>query len=484
MPTSIPFHPGLVLGNIIQADHTQYLENLTKEKNKIDSSQQKHNLYIQQKHKLDMVYQELLSIGVPQGELTKLENEIENVNKEILQSAIEYSETVRNSEAKIAELKSNVLSSVKQEKGLIASQLSNVESPLDWTKCELKSVDLSFDSMELDCQFFDCKFNNFDAHVEQISQYIHEKSMDTLGKDAANNLKTHTLRKLKGKTPNHKLEGTLVLTANCTHKKANTFHTLNLDGYKAIRAWNTLYPEDALDTSDIDSVYKIAQGQDNSSNTLRVLTTVTFGSSFVGMVHLSKESGAKINLTNESGIEQEPQPKSNSDHSGAQDKTDNSQDPLLHNQSTLQSHCSVVTMGVIPKLTQSTSDTLLKSTIDNPKHILNQIDAVKIRTSSEQSTTSSKNNESKELNQLLNLSQRNLKFALSSLCDLEQTHSLLDTNALIRMFDNYTHSAKEFTGGVPLNLYSTSFSKADVASAWLANNASQNSRQPPLQKKA
>ena len=50
-------------------------------------------------------------------------------------------------------------------------------------------------------------------------------------------------------TSKHDIEGTLVITASCTHKIADIFAPFIMDPDKAIAAWNQTYPDQALDTS-------------------------------------------------------------------------------------------------------------------------------------------------------------------------------------------------------------------------------------------
>ena len=131
MPTTIPYDPSLVLGNILDPGRVETLKKIADEQKKIDADQDKLNALILYKYSLDMTMQEMINMEVhdqagassasgngasgngssgnvkQQADLLKpLKDEIDQLKKDIVAAAVEYSQTAINGQKAIAKLKS------------------------------------------------------------------------------------------------------------------------------------------------------------------------------------------------------------------------------------------------------------------------------------------------------------------------------------------------------------------------------------------
>lgn len=60
-----------------------------------------------------------------------------------------------------------------------------------------------------------------------------------------------------------------------------------IDVDKAIHVWNAMYRDDAIMTDDPASIIKIARNaQTENEKAMTIVSGATYGSSFVGMVHI------------------------------------------------------------------------------------------------------------------------------------------------------------------------------------------------------
>src|SRR5262249_20199382 len=74
-----------------------------------------------------------------------------------------------------------------------------------------------------------------------------------------------------------------------THKQVQLFTPCIIDPDKAIRCWNALYPSDLINPTNPAAMIAImaqAYTKADDKNALRLLSGATYGSSFVGMVHV------------------------------------------------------------------------------------------------------------------------------------------------------------------------------------------------------
>ncbi len=93
MPTTIPFDPTLVLGNIVSLEKIERLKKEAKAQQPVDNAQRQLNALILAKRSLDMTTQELMNMGVDTtskefdeltGEINKLKAEMGEAREQVL----------------------------------------------------------------------------------------------------------------------------------------------------------------------------------------------------------------------------------------------------------------------------------------------------------------------------------------------------------------------------------------------------------------
>ena len=118
MPTTIPYDPSLVLGNIVHPDRLQNLLEISAAEAPVDAAEETLNSYIAMKRSLDMTIQEMVNMKIDASDLMQ---ETEKVGKQVQQAAVNFANTKLAAEQKIQSLKAKV-------QGVHA----NVESPVDY----------------------------------------------------------------------------------------------------------------------------------------------------------------------------------------------------------------------------------------------------------------------------------------------------------------------------------------------------------------
>ncbi len=165
MPTTIPFDPALVLGNIVDPKKITALEAIATAQEPIDSSQQKLNDLILSRRSMDMTLQEMVNLGVDAEHLDKLTEEIKTLTDTMANAAVELGEAVVKAEGDIQK--------ARAEAGQIKIN-DAIESPIDYNKSALKQLPLSSDTMTLNVQFFrkETEDDRSSAYANSIATYV------------------------------------------------------------------------------------------------------------------------------------------------------------------------------------------------------------------------------------------------------------------------------------------------------------------------
>jgi len=231
MPSTIPFDPSLVLGNIVDPKKIKVLENIATLQKPVDDAQLKLNALILSKRSLDMTLQEMINMNVDQADLDSLAKEIDTLKSTMAKAAVSLaSETIKSQQA-ISEARDSSDQTQIDE---------SVESPIDYNKSAIKKMPLSSDSLVMDAQYFRNETNedNSSAHSSAIASYVSSQCSGFLSPTYGAQVGGSTKSAMESQHSNHKIEGTLVITANCTHKVSEVFAPFVLDPEKGIRAWN------------------------------------------------------------------------------------------------------------------------------------------------------------------------------------------------------------------------------------------------------
>lgn len=207
MPTSIPYTPSLVLGSIVHPATMDTLQAISAAQTPIDAAQETLNSFIAMKRSLDMTTQELINMNI---DAKDLQAKVVEVGKQIDLAATNYAKTRVDQELKLQPLRAKLR--------LVDSEL---ESPIDYNRSKIELFDLADDTMSLDAQFFSFDKNDqdMDNKLSSVKTYV-SASTSLLGADVSFDLANAAANQLSKQLQNHDIEGTLVITATCTHRKA------------------------------------------------------------------------------------------------------------------------------------------------------------------------------------------------------------------------------------------------------------------------
>jgi len=159
------------------------------------------------------------------------------------------------------------------------------ESPVDYIKTKIKMMPLGNDSVNMDVQYFslDTVAQDSQAFSQQISSFV-SASTSWMGVSVSTDLSTAVQQQVQDQTDTHEISGTLVISVNCTHKRAAMLAPCILDVDEGIKVWNHYFPNDEIVTKDLDSMREIASPtkENEHASKFSIISGVTYGSSFVG----------------------------------------------------------------------------------------------------------------------------------------------------------------------------------------------------------
>jgi len=463
MPTSIPFDPSLVLGNIVDPKKIAALEAVDKAQQPVNIAQEKLNSLITSKRSLDMTVQEMIQMQVGADDMEKLTDQVDKTKTKMASAAVEYAATTASAQDEIQKAKEASAAIISEE----------VESPVDWNKSAIKKMDLSSDSMVMDAQYFryESEQDGTESHSNAIASYVSGQVSSifgpTYGAKAGHSSKAAALSQSSA----HELQGTLVITANCTHKLADMFAPFVLDPEKAIRAWNVYNSGSEIDTTGpgLETALKDEKAK------MFLLSGQTHGSSFVGMVHLLKsekssshQSSSSTSFDLEASFEENCWLASSQGKFGVDGSFASSIKELLSS-SNVQAHASVITMGIIPTIKSGEIKTTVSTLQPNATDVMKQLSAIQGATDDGVNNTASKAAKARTGQSFMELNNSYVSGVVSNLGKIDTANNkVIDTNSLMTAFDDYVQKAIAGDCGVPINFFLKPITAKQLASAYLA----------------
>ncbi|WP_436516344.1 hypothetical protein [Ekhidna sp. To15] len=465
MPTTIPYDPSLVLGNIVSRKKLDLIEKIAAAQAPVNAAEDELNSLITMKRSLDMTIQELVNMNVP---TKKISDENEKVGEQIEKAAAAYGTAKLKAEQTIQPLRSQ-----------IASISDNIESPMDYNKSNLKKMPLSSDSLKMNSQYFSFDRNEqtSGSHAATIASYVSE----TLSVDDwfASGSETSTVKnsvqtQVSSQHQNHEISGTLVITINCTHKDAVLLAPYIMDVDKGIRAWNAEFPDDMLNILDMSSIEKaMGTAAKKGENTMNILSGATYGSCFVGMVHVlnttetdSSQSMMSVAESVQGQFEIASWWAHVSGGYGADSSFTNDAKSLLSTQN-VTSHCTLTVMGSIPSIKANTVDMFVKefNMNDDP---LAGVQKLQGATAGEIDSIGASAEAARTGAQMVAMQSAKVQSALSALSDSDKkSNEILDTNSMMDAMQDYISKCLDGNIGIPINFYTKPITKSELAGAWL-----------------
>jgi hypothetical protein len=464
MTTSIPYDPSLALGNIVNPDKLDNLLELSGLQGPIDSAQDALNDLLLLKRSLQMTVVELNDLQI---DTTDMQKQMDQVDQDIVKAATSYAQTsVKN------------LPLITQARSKLTQVASEVESPIDYVRSQLKELPLSSDSLHMDVQYFsfDLQTQKSQDAMTSIKAFI-SGATSFMGNKRSIEISTAATAQVSKQVELHDIQGVLVITATAHHQGAKVWAPFYIDVDKGIRAWNELYKNDHIDMDDTASIIAIEkEDQQGTPKAFNILSGATYGSSFVGLVHVlkSSETTSSQSMFSAAAALQAQMDvggwfASASGGFGVDSSFSNSVKSLLSQQN-IQSHVSLVTMGIIPTIVANTVDIVVKEFSDfSPDKTMGQLAALQNVTAADQSSVSDAAHQARTGQQLVALHTSALSAAVSAVAkgDAEQ-NQILDINSLMTAFTDFVTKAIAGNCGVPINYYLKPITKKQLAQMWIA----------------
>lgn len=276
-----------------------------------------------------------------------------------------------------------------------------------------------------------------------------------------------------------------------------------------MHVWNELYPEDSMYEHDPAKCAEYACMDECSArdgNKIHILTGMTTGSSFIGMVHILRSE--KINVEQKMSsiscyIQKQMEKKNgcgynkNSGGHGIDSSFLTDVKKILSTQQ-IYSHCSMVSVGCIPSIKSkqvqvgvkqlSSFDastvvdqltTLATCTNKGGKSQLSEEDTARIGRQMVSSTCHFTSNQTRSIQRLTQafsafllrqgtIRGEEIQSVIHSLGKIDDgQNNMLDVNSLMICFEDYVNKAAAGKCGVPIKFYVDSFTKKRIARDWL-----------------
>jgi hypothetical protein len=466
MPSTIPYDPSLVWGNIVSQEKLDNIIQMSKFQAPADAAEDELNSLITLKRSVDMTIQETMGMGINPDDLIA---ESEKIGQSIQKAAQTYGKAKVNAEKSIQPLRAK-MNAVNE----------SVESPIDYNKSQLKKLPISSDSLQMNCQYFSFDENeqSSSSHAATVSSFVAE-SLSVFGEGQSSQASASAQMQMNSQHSRHSIAGTLVVTITCTHKNAQVFAPYMLDVDKAVRSWTAMFPDNMIKTNDPKSIAKIeATAETKKDKAINILSGATYGSSFVGMVHVlnTTESSSSQSMESIAASMQESFDiggwfASGTGSFGVSSSFSNSAKNLLSTQN-VTSHATLVTMGIIPSIKSNQVKMAVQSFSDfDPAKSMEQLATLQGATASENNTIAEGAAAARTGQQMITLKNETIKATLSGVSEIDDgQNQIIDTNSMMTAMEDYVNRcvSGDDNVGVPINYYLKPITQSEIARAWMA----------------
>lgn len=462
MPSVIPYDPSIVLGNIVDVDKLDRIEQIAKLQAPVDSAEENLNSLIALRRSIDMTAQELVNLNI---DTSKIKTESAKINDEIKDAAIKYADIKIRAKKQIQQL--NKSSAVSH----------NWESPLDYNRTQIKKMPLSADSMNMNVQYFssDESDQNSKTQSQNIQNFI-SAEFSFLGNGMSEQAGKAVASQINSQYSRHNIAGTLVIAVSCTHKDAVLLAPCVIDVDKAIRVWNSMFKNEMLKPDDPDNMYDtMKKGSTDKEKSMSIVSGATYGSCFVGMVHILNTSktvsSEKMNSVAEK-IQAQIKYKNWLSNAmggfGASGQFASDIKDLISTQE-ITTHCTITTRGSIPSIKANNVKMAVKEFAEfDGKSSMEKLAALQNATTSERDSVDSSAEKARMGEQMIALHNSEIKGVLTGLKEIDDGQNrVLDTNSMMTALEDYINKALAGEIGMPINYYLRPITKSQLARMWV-----------------
>lgn len=462
MPSTIPYDPSIVLGNIVDPVKLDQLHRIAERQAPIDAAENNLNSLITLKRSIDTTIKELANMSIDTRELSKQSSEI---NKEIVSAATEYAKEKLAGKTEIQKIQSEAIVN------------SSWESPIDYNRTEIKKLPLSSDSMNMNVQYFSFDRNTQDSKTQSQSvQDFVSSEFKFLGDEFSDEASKAAASQIHSQYSRHDISGTLVIAVSCTHKDAAILAPCVIDTDKAIRVWNSMYRDDMLKTDDPNNmITTAANAATEKEKAMTIVSGATYGSSFVGMVHIlntqNTVASEKMTSTMESIQAQVKAEKWFADISGGfglSEQFSKDVKSLLSTQD-ISSHCTLTTHGLIPSIKSNQVKMAVKEFASfDGKSAMNDLAGLQNSVASDKDSVAQSAANARLGQQMISLKNAQIKGVLSGVNEIDDgNNKIIDLNSMMTALDDYIEKAMAGEIGMPINYYLKPITKSQLAQMWV-----------------
>lgn len=464
MPSTIPYDPSLTLGNIVSEEKLENLVQMSENMADADAAEDTLNSFITLKNSIDMTVQEMINMQIDPEDVIK---ESEEVNKKVKDAAIDYAKQKLAAEAKNQPLRAK-----------IAGINKDYESPIDYNKSAIKKMPLSSDSLKMNVQYFavDQNEQSSNTHASTIKSFV-SGELQYFGSKYSAQASASAQSQVSSQLQRHTIEGTLVISITCTHKDAAVFAPFIIDVDKGIRSWNKIHTDDMIKTDSITNIMEIAkESNTKDEKSITLLSGATYGSSFIGMVHIlnttsttSSEKMYSLASSMQAQFEVGGWFAKSSGGFGVDGSFSQDIKNLLSSQN-INSHCTLTTMGSIPSIKSNEITIGVKAFADDDgAKSMAALQKIQNATAADQATVSQSASAARTGSEFIALQTSKITAALSALNDIEtKNNKILDINSMMAAMDDYIDKCLQGNLGVPINYYLKPITRSQLAQMWMS----------------
>ena len=467
MPQAIPYDPALALTEIIDTRILDALEKVAAAREPANAAEEAYNAALFNFQSIELTLNELGELGIDTDSILK---ELEVARKAVTDSANHLAAT------RISSLK-NTANAKTEARKILASLKDYPESPLDLGRIQFKSMPISADSIQMDVQYFsaDVMSQRSRSLASSVKGYVSSKTIflgDHLSTLASNAAQSQTSQQ----TEEHDIEGTLVFSMACTHKNAVLVEPCVLDVDKAARVWNGLGLKPALDPTKKTEMLKASQrSPSNKDDGFYVLSGATYGSCFIGMVHVIRQSDTAAEQRMKSAVSSlQAQMKIGGwfiEHEGgfgvSKSFSEDAKDMLSTQQIT--SHANAIVMGSIPNISSNEVRIGVKEFADfDPAKMMEKLATLQNATARDHDSVESSANAARTGGEMMAIRATEIKSVMSGLTEVDDgRNKIININSLMTAFDDYVAKAIEGKIGTPVTFYLKHITGAQIAQEWM-----------------
>jgi len=474
--SSIPYDPTLQLGQIVDLEKIHDLQAIAALQKPLDLALEKLNNVTKTSYKLKMIYRELDNLDIGTDKLEPMVTEMQKVMNKIASCALAYGQTALTVIKAVEDLKTS------QEQKTIGV---SVESPLDYSASSVVQFPLAFDSMTFDVQYIRNESNDQSdsSHAKSVSAMKSNKKEGVAkgsvkGENSTEISASSTHETVTKQTSNHKIEGTIVITANCTHKNADIIEPFRINPEKAVAAWNYTFPKDKIDTGPA-KIFAAALDDHKTppadKDALNMISGCTKGSSFVGMIHIlqSEKSDSSSNASSYASSVSNKMEKDmwmNSSSGGYGNSKGFAKSlSAMNSTSNVDCHVSIQCRGMIPSIVANDLTTTVQSMDMDPETVMANLSAIQEAGNQGVNTTmESQMGEGKRGGQFISLSNEYMNTSVTNIAEKQtEANKVIDQNSMMSAFEDYVEKAQAGECGIPINFYIKRLTKNDVAKCYI-----------------